>query len=341
MVAMPIEDELRKSWKLPRGLHVRLRERLIDAGAEHAAHGKFEQWRLLLGVESARATVILYASGACAILSGHPPASDLAVDLIQGVIYEGTEAELRTDVVADLQTTLPAGPHIGADESGKGDYFGPLVCGAVCADHELMQKLIALGVRDCKKLSDGKVSTLAIEIDRIARQRVAVTILEPEDYNRKYDGLKKEGKNLTDLLAWAHARCIEELALGDFRQRPKSVLIDRFATRLIETLVPATHWGLEVFQVYEAEADAAVAAASIVARAKFLEWMNAASERLGIKLPKGTDSKGRVVEVARVIAARDGAETLRGLVKLHHKTTEKVLGRGIVGHHPAGANLRR
>lgn len=70
-----------------------------------------------------------------------------------------------------------------------------------------------------------------------------------------------------------------------------------------------------------------MAAASIVARAKFLEWMNAASERLGIELPRGTDSKGRVVEVARVIAARDGAETLRGLVKLHHKTTEKVLDR--------------
>jgi ribonuclease HII len=190
-----------------------------------------------------------------------------------------------------------------------------------------MQRLIALGVRDCKKLSDGQVSTLAIAIDRIARRRVAVTILEPEDYNRKYDALKKEGKNLNDLLAWAHARCIEELVLGDFRQRPKSVLIDRFATSLIETLVPTAHWGLEVFQVYEAEADAAVAAASIVARARFLEWMNAASERLGIKLPKGTASNGNVVEVARVIAARDGDETLRGLVKWHHKTTEKVLDR--------------
>ena len=325
MVAMPLKNELRKSWKLPRGLHVRLRERLIDEGAEHAARGKFEQWRLLLRVEPARATVILYVSGACAITSGHPPASDRAVDLIQAVISEGTEAELRTDVEADLQITLPAGPHIGTDESGKGDYFGPLVCGAVCADHDLTQRLIALGVCDCKKLSDRKVSALAIEIDQIARQRVAFTILEPEDYNRKYDELKKEGKNLTDLLASAHARCIEELALGDFTQRPKSVLIDRFSTRLIETLVPATHWGLEVFQVHEAEADAAVAAASIVARAKFLEWMTNASARLGVKLPKGTDSNRRVVEMARLIAARDGAETLRGLVKLDHKTTRKVL----------------
>ena len=80
---------------------------------------------------------------------------------------------------------------IGTDESGKGDYFGPLVCGAVCADHDLTQRLIALGVCDCKKLSDRKVSALAIEIDQIARQRVAFTILEPEDYNRKYDELKQ------------------------------------------------------------------------------------------------------------------------------------------------------
>ena len=325
MVAMPLENDLRKSWKLPRGLHVRLRERLIDEGAEHAAHGRFEQWRLLLGAESARATVVLYASGTCAITSGNPPARDRAAAMIQAVIAEGTEAELRTDVVADLQIALPAGPHIGADESGKGDYFGPLVCGAVCADHALVQNLVALGVRDCKKLSDGQVSALAIEIGQIAPHRVAVTILEPEDYNRKYDRLKKESKNLTDLLACAHAKSIEELALCDFAQRPKSVLIDRFSTRPIETLVPATHWGLEVFQVHEAEADAAVAAASIVARAAFLEWMNAASERLGVKLPKGTDSNGKVVEMARLIAARDGAETLRGLVKLHHKTTRKVL----------------
>jgi ribonuclease HIII len=81
--------------------------------------------------------------------------------------------------------------------------------------------------------SDGKVNILAIEIDRIARRSVAVTILEPEEYNRKFEALKRDGKNSTDLLAWAHARCIEALALGDFRQRPKSVLIDRFATRLL------------------------------------------------------------------------------------------------------------
>ena len=124
MMAMPIRDELPKFWKLPRGLHVRLRERLIDAGAEHAAHGTSEQWRLMLGVESAKATVILRASGVCAILSGHPAASDLAVDMIQGVIYEGTEADLRTDVVADLQITLPAGAHIGPTSLAKAITLG-------------------------------------------------------------------------------------------------------------------------------------------------------------------------------------------------------------------------
>ena len=77
--------------------------------------------------------------------------------------------------------TLPAGDLVfGADESGKGDYFGPLVCGAVCADHGLMQRLIALGVRDCKDLRDEKVSALAIKIDRISPRRVVVTTLAPK-----------------------------------------------------------------------------------------------------------------------------------------------------------------
>lgn len=157
----------------------------------------------------------------------------------------------------------------------------------MCADHDLTQKLIALGVRDCKKLCDERVDALAIEIDQIAPQSVAVTILEPDHYNRKYDELTKEGRNLTDLLACAHAKSIEELALRDFALRPRSVLIDRFSTRPIETLVPTTHWGLEVFQVHEAEADAAVAAASIVARAKYLKWMDATSEKIGRQVAQG------------------------------------------------------
>ena len=99
--------------------------------------------------------------------------------------------------------------------------------------------------------SDGKVNRLAIEIDRIAGRRVAFTILEPDDYNRKYDDSKRVKTRQPSGLGTRqmHRR------VGPRRRqaKAKSVLIDRFATRPIETLVPTTHWGLEMFHAYEAE----------------------------------------------------------------------------------------
>ena len=49
----------------------------------------------------------------------------------------------------------------GSDESGKGDFFGPLVVAAVLVDITTAEKLVRLGVRDCKLINDKEVLRLA------------------------------------------------------------------------------------------------------------------------------------------------------------------------------------
>jgi ribonuclease HIII len=316
-------QELRqRSWKLPIALRARLRERLISAGAESRESVDGVLW-MVLSVGARRATVALYRNGVCTLATGYPPAADVVEDLVFGIIEESTEADLRSDHEIVLHIALPAGPHIGSDESGKSDFFGPLVTAGIFADHALCKTLTFLGVRDCKDLSDERVQFLAAEIHRIVPEGVSVFPVYPKHYNDLYEEFQRKGENLNDLVAWAHAECIKELFTRG--SVPTSVLVDQFTERPIHPLVEARR-GVPVLLTYRAEVDVVVAAASIVARAVFLEWMEATSERLGIMLPKGTDQKGHVAAVARSILERDGPESLRGLVKLNVRTANEVFG---------------
>jgi ribonuclease HIII len=60
----------------------------------------------------------------------------------------------------------PAGdaPRIGADESAKGDYFGPLVSAAVYVDERAAERLASIGVQDSKRLTDGRLRALAPQV---------------------------------------------------------------------------------------------------------------------------------------------------------------------------------
>ena len=62
--------------------------------------------------------------------------------------------------------------HIGTDESGKGDFFGPLVIAGVLADEKSAQYFRELGIKDSKKLSDKKMLMLAAEIKKLRRIRL-------------------------------------------------------------------------------------------------------------------------------------------------------------------------
>ena len=99
-------------------------------------------------------------------------------------------------------------PHFGVDESGKGDFFGPLVIAGVYVDRGIARKFLEVGVQDSKRISsDARIHSLAESIRQIVGGLCEVVLIGPEKYNELY---RKFG-NLNALLGWGHARVIENL----------------------------------------------------------------------------------------------------------------------------------
>jgi ribonuclease HIII len=203
---------------------------------------------------------------------------------------------------------------IGMDESGKGDYFGPLVAAAVYLTPAQAESLTALGVRDSKRLTDRRAIELAGAIRKVAQ--VEVVRINPARYNTLYEKMK----NLNRLLAWAHARALENLLV---RVACTRAVIDQFAQpKLIEQSLMASGRTIHVEQRHKAEDDAAVAAASVVARAEFLTGLEALSRQAGITLPKGASDQ--VVLVAKNLLATKGRAQLEQVAKLHFRITQQL-----------------
>ena len=199
------------------------------------------------------------------------------------------------------------------DESGKGDYFGPLVIAACFVGPEHLAELD--GVRDSKKLTDPVALRLAGKIKAVCPH--AVVSIGPAKYNELY----AEIKNLNSLLSWGHARAIEEVLN---KRDSKLVISDQFADpaglkrRLFQKGRQVT---LE--SRVRAEADIAVAAASILARAEFLTRLKRLGEEMGIDLPKGASAQ--VIKTGKRVFAKHGQEGLSRVAKLHFKTTSSVM----------------
>jgi len=205
-------------------------------------------------------------------------------------------------------------PHIGTDESGKGDYFGGLTVAGVYVDDKILAKLSKFNVRDSKKITDSVVSELA-DLIKVNSPHSIVTI-GPEKYNELYDKLK----NLNRILAWAHARAIENL-LGQVECR--HAVTDQFGDeRFVLNALMKRGKTLELKQRPKAEEDIAVAAASILARAEFLKQMDKLSESIGVDLPKGASLE--VENVGRVLVKQHGKDVLRKIAKQHFKTTQVI-----------------
>ena len=211
---------------------------------------------------------------------------------------------------------------IGSDESGKGDFFGPLVCAAFCLRPEQARRLSVLGVRDSKSLSDNQVMSLSERLVDEYSDSFSVVEIGPEKYNELYLQFRMEGKNLNDLLAWSHSRAIEDLLS---RVDCDVVVVDQFANEavLIGRLLPKGR-KTQVLQMHRAEQHLAVAAASIIARAHFLQRLAALSTSVGISLPKGASEV--VVQAGRQLVQRYGPEILSRLAKTHFKTMQACLG---------------
>ncbi|PXF61667.1 MAG: ribonuclease HIII [Candidatus Methanogaster sp.] len=211
-------------------------------------------------------------------------------------------------------------PIIGTDESGKGDYFGPLVSAGVYVDEQTAKKLVACGVKDSKNLSDKGNLRLAQEITKLCKGRFVIIEISPERYNLLYEQFKKEKKNLNTLLAWGHAKAIEEIL---HKVDCEVAIADQFADeRFILGKLQEKGKRLRLIQMHKAEQNIAVAAASILARSRFLEKLSKLSKKYKIDLPKGASQT--VVKNAKKFVDIHGKESLRKVAKLHFKTTNEV-----------------
>ena len=289
--------------------------------------GPYESWRVKLSEGASQATAIMYQSGKL-VIAGHAPAFDQAVAIAAaiGKPVAAKRAPARPPTSAPADTPPETEPHIGTDEAGKGDFFGPLVTAGVYVDDRTARLLRTLGVRDSKLVSDRELRGLATDIRQVVEDnKRAVIVVAPKRYNELYKQMRSEGKNLNTLLAWAHTRAIEDLIGHGLR--PKFILSDQFGDkRYIENrlMVDTRLSGVPVIQMHRAEADVAVAAASILARDAFLRWIDQAGKALGLTVPKGASSL--VIDAGRLLVSRLGADGLKDYAKVSFKTMNKVMG---------------
>ena len=258
--------------------------------------------------------VLVYEKGPKVLVQGKGT-EDFVINTLEPLVLQ--KAELGYEEVNQPEMFQP---HIGVDESGKGDFFGPLVIAGAYVDSRIARQLMDAGVMDSKRIgSDAKIIALAKVIRAMPGLAWDVVSIGPEKYNELY---KKFG-NLNRLLAWGHATVIENL----LTKRPDcpQALSDQFANpSVLKRALGEKGKTIELVQRTKAESDPAVAAASILAREKFVTWMDQASERGGVKLQKGASSL--VKAAAKQLIAKHGAEALPKVAKMHFKTSAEVLG---------------
>jgi ribonuclease HIII len=253
-------------------------------------------------------SVTLYDSGKLVIQGKHE--DDFAITYLDDV----DEVFAQTNVAAHDRVTEPI---IGTDESGKGDYFGPLVIAAFLVTPEDVPVLATIGARDSKTVGDREAMEMARQLLDAYPTRIGVVSIGPERYNEMH---AEFGKNLNRLLAWGHATAVAEVLA---KTPCKRVISDKFGNeRLIADALKKKNIDVKLEQRVRAESHPAVAAASILARARFLVELRRLGEGIGEKLHKGA---GHPVDaVARDLWKKGGLELLGRVAKLHFKTTEKT-----------------
>ncbi len=207
---------------------------------------------------------------------------------------------------------------IGTDESGKGEYFGALVVAAVLVGKETRKELLRMEVRDSKRLSNRTIEKLAPKIKGLCPH--SIVVITPTLYNQSYELLSGTGK-LYRILARGHARAIENI-LGE--ETCHHAVVDQFGPeRFIKKALMEKGKLIKLEYRPHAEDDAAVAAASILARDEYKNGLEALSAKYSIDLPAGASNK--VIEVGREFVSRYGKDELREIAKLHFITAKYIL----------------
>ncbi len=252
-------------------------------------------------------TCTLYESGKLVVQGKEAPA----------FIEFFLEPEILKNFEAGYKHMLVDGtPRIGIDESGKGDFFGPLCVAGVFAEGDIFKELITIGVKDSKLLTDAQIMKMAPKIRQLcAHQIVRISPL-------KYNELYSKFGNLNSLLAWGHATAIENLVK---QTGCKKVIIDQFAAeRVVLQALKKKGLELDLTQRHKGEEDLVVASASILAREAFVEGLKKLSVHYDIHLPKGASAL--VIQAGKEFISKHGEHTLSFVAKLHFKTLDSIKG---------------
>jgi ribonuclease HIII len=212
-------------------------------------------------------------------------------------------------------------PHAGLDESGKGDFFGPIVTACVIAGEDEVRKLQKIGVKDSKRISsDRAIFNVEKKIREVAEVTVETMTFAMAKYNELYG---RFGSNLNQLLGWMHActlgnalrwRYVAEGLLDQFSKAP-----------IVQGFIKRDFPDFNLRMQTEAESDPVVAAASIIARAEYIRQIEKLSKTAGIHLAKGAGQPA--VEIGRKIFEKEGAEGLEKYSKTHFKTFGEITGK--------------
>jgi ribonuclease HIII len=285
----------------------RLRALLVELGFEFSP----KQYTLFFAQKN-KLSVAVYEKGPKVLVQGKGVEEFVQFELEPKILGE---AKLGYEEVHSPEMFEP---HFGVDESGKGDFFGPLVIAGVYVDAGIARKLLDASVQDSKRISsDARIRALAQSIRKITGGLADTVLIGPARYNELYE---KFG-NLNKLLGWGHARVIENL-LAKKPTCPRS-LSDQFAdTRVIEQSLLRHGRKIDIQQRTKAESDIAVAAASILAREGFIGWLDRQGKALGVRLDRGVSAE--VKATAQKLVAAKGPEILREVAKIHFRTAHVV-----------------
>ena len=268
--------------------------------------------------ESDKTNIVFYESGKL-VVQGKGTQEFVEFLLEPEILQQakvGYEAVLNPDLLL---------PRLGVDESGKGDFFGPLCIAGVYVNESVINAWKAVGIRDSKNISsDKKIHDLAEVIRQTPGCVVDTVVVGNEAYNRLYAKMR----SVNTLLAWGHARVIENLMGKRYQMNPPPVraISDQFAASktVIEQALMTAGREIELVQRHQAEEDIAVAAASILARDEFVKGLAKLEQQFGMKFPKGASAM--VDAAAKEFVTTRGADELAKVSKLHFRTALRAQG---------------
>jgi ribonuclease HIII len=288
-----------------------LTQKLIKAGfSVSQPDKKLYNYEVIVNSNKEQAKLLVYfgKKGIKNVIQANPE-SKLSKELNKFVFGESLfESEQKNEIKFD--------EYIGTDESGKGDYFGPLVVAAVYIDKSTTKELEDAGVKDSKLITDYNIKIIESQIKKIIGDKFEIIQINPEKYNKLYESFN----NLNKIMGWAHSKAIENLIE---KINCPNVISDKFGNeKLIKDELKKKNINLNLYQTPKAERYTAVAAASILARAKVVDWFNIKSREVGFQIPKGGGSSVNI-SAKRVLNQFDDNYLMK-LIKFHFKNSQSI-----------------